>query len=166
MHLAPIEAGSQLIKLPKAEFVLRCLKTEGVNAEQGRAFYDKLWRLHVDSRSTKKEGEMSKDTVSAGSKEPFKNRLRPGMIVQLTKTHPGYPIRRVAILCPEGAFGGNNEEKEGDSRRYICTEVSPSVMADAYTLAIEHQCVVSLDEMEKEVLMEFDGATRYYFINI
>jgi kinesin family protein 2/24 len=72
----------------------------------------------------------------------------------------------VAILCPEGAFGEKEVEKEDGSKRYICTEISPSVMADAYTLAIEHQCLVALDEMEKEVLMEYDGATRFYFINV
>jgi len=30
----------------------------------------------------------------------------------------------------------------------------------------EHQSVVAVGDMEKEVKMEFDGATRFYFIDL
>jgi kinesin family protein 2/24 len=51
--LALTENGTQLYKLPKGEFVSRCLKTPNVSPEHARAFYDKLWRLHIDSRTAR-----------------------------------------------------------------------------------------------------------------
>lgn len=163
-ELAPTETGSQLIKIPKAEFVIRCLKTEAVTPEQARVFHDKLWRLHVDSRSAKTDDTSNNETLAVRivPKEPFQTRLRPGMVVQLKQPHPLYPARRVALLCPEGAFDGNL----GDSKKYICAEVNPGFIADSYTIALEYQNMVSIDDMEREVLLEFDPATRYYFVNV
>jgi hypothetical protein len=88
------------------------------------------------------------------------------MIVRCKQLHPAYPVRHVAILCPEEAFEKDTSKDAGDSKRFICAEISPSVMADAYTLALNYQSVVPLEDMEKEVFMEFDGATRFYFITV
>jgi kinesin family protein 2/24 len=181
--LAPTETGSQLLKLPKAEFVTRCLKTEHVSPERARAFYDKFWRMHVDSRSSSKSDNAATDSGPAKSTPatPFYTRLRPGMIVRCKQWDPRLPIRHVCILAPIGAFGAGvgsvggppgfrNSRDEGlwkaEGDKYICAEIHPAIMPEAYSLALELQSLIALGEMEDEVLMEFDEATRMYFINI
>src|ERR1700761_5315843 len=52
--LAPYHTGSQLVKMPKREFIDRCLATIEVSNEQAEAFYTKLWRLHVDAKYASK----------------------------------------------------------------------------------------------------------------
>jgi len=81
--LAPTENGTQLCKLTKGEFVSRCLKTPNVSAEHARAFYDKLWRLHVDSCTAKSAAPSevssaiaSEDEESAKLIVPFQERLQ------------------------------------------------------------------------------------------
>ncbi|KAG4413928.1 hypothetical protein IFR04_012943 [Cadophora malorum] len=117
--LAPTENGIQICRLPKGEFVSRCLKTPGVTEQQARAFYDKLWRLHIDSRkalnstATKSKGALGKATDSQGNvvegegekcstKLPFQQRLRQGMFIE-RKMSSQY-LSKFMIMCPVGAF--------------------------------------------------------------
>jgi kinesin family protein 2/24 len=139
-----------------------------VTPEQARVFYDKLWRLHIDSRSSKKTESQATEQVVEQKipAEPFQNRIKPGMIVRMKHKYPLYPVRHVAILCPVGALGHGKENDSKDEGKFVCAEVTPGLMADAYNIAIGYQSVVALEDMEKEVLMEFDGATRYYFVTI
>ncbi len=39
-------------------------------------------------------------------------------------------------------------------------------MADAYNLEIPRQSIVVLEDMENEVLLEFDGASIFYFMTV
>jgi kinesin family protein 2/24 len=101
----------------------------------------------------------------------WRESMRPGMGVRLKRGHQAEPVRHVMVLCPEGAFGNEPGYQEmaaegKQANTYVCAEILPAVMADAYNLAIDIQSVVSLDEMENEILLEFDHATRFYFINI
>ncbi|PVH88194.1 diatom spindle kinesin 1 [Cadophora sp. DSE1049] len=117
--LAPTENGIQICRLPKGEFVSRCLKTPGVSEQQARAFYDKLWRLHIDSRkalnstATKTKGtqEKANDTQIQKAEEgsgsetvsvQFQKRLRPGMFIE-RKMSSQY-LSKFMIMCPVGAF--------------------------------------------------------------
>lgn len=72
------------------------------------------------------------------------------------------------ILSPDGAFekdAGKREEVMSKGR-YICAPVVEAVMADAYNLALDMTKQVAVDHMEAEVFMEWDSATRYWFMNI
>ena len=54
----------------------------------------------------------------------------------------------------------------GDGRQFICAAVGPSVMADAYELFVTSQMTYTVKDMEGEVLMEYDFATRYYYMDL
>ena len=115
--------------------------------------------------------ETNGELESTKQKGDWKESMRPGMGVRLKRGHHAEPVRHVMVLCPEGAFGNEPGYQEiategKQSNTYVCAEILPAVMADAYNLSIEVQSVVSLDEMENEVVLEFDHSTRFYFINI
>ncbi|KAL3422062.1 diatom spindle kinesin 1 (kinesin motor domain containing protein) [Phlyctema vagabunda] len=166
--LAPVENGTQLCRLPKAEFVTRSLKTPGVTEERARVFYDKLWRLHIDSRGATTEDPESSG-ISQNKKEessiPFKGRMRPGMYIRVKARGYADPGTLVVILCPEDAFA-KEEKSEAKQEAYVCAAVSPGLMMDAFEVSIAHQRVVKLDDMLEEIMMEYDSATRYYYMSI
>ncbi|KAJ3241453.1 hypothetical protein HDU81_000505 [Chytriomyces hyalinus] len=49
--ICPTESGKQLLKIPEAAFIERCLQCPGVGTKTAKAFYNKLWRLVVDART-------------------------------------------------------------------------------------------------------------------
>jgi len=55
---------------------------------------------------------------------------------------------------------------DGDERRFICALVGPSIMTDAYDLFVSKQDTFRVKDMAAEVLMEYDMATRYYYIDL
>ncbi|TIC96993.1 Kinesin-like protein KIN-13B [Colletotrichum higginsianum] len=205
--LAPFETGGLLLRLPTPEFLTRCLKTPGVTQDQARAFHAKFWRLHVDSQksgvkkpaattevgsSPQEQGgrkpTMNQDMLSSSvdpdpraALVPFKDRIRPGMVVRWTPppTFPlGLPgINMVVVLSPHSAVGPNvrdvsgdlvNEKSEsiGGQQKYLCAMVLPGFMADSYELSMWRHVVVDIDQMEAEVLLEYDAATRYYYMTV
>ncbi|OAF58218.1 hypothetical protein VC83_06584 [Pseudogymnoascus destructans] len=171
--VAPTETGTQLCKLPKGEFVARCLKSPDISPEHARAFYDKLWRLHIDSRSARNAASETAPAVLPGdapatkSDVPFQERLRPGMMVRIKPEFGGY-TKYYMILSPDGAFEKDAESREEvmAKRIYICAPVVDAVMSDAYNLVMEMPKQVAVDAMEAEVLMEWDSPTRYWFMTI
>jgi kinesin family protein 2/24 len=173
--LAPTENGTQLCKLPKGEFVSRCLKTPDVSPEHARAFYDKLWRLHIDSRTARSAAPSEVSSAIASEDEapskptvPFQERLQPGMIVRIKQRLRTEPAQYAMILCPEGAFEKDpvNREAMISKNRYICAQIFGAVMADAYNLTMERKKVIAVEDMEAEVSMEWDAPTRYWFMTI
>ncbi|KAE9379508.1 diatom spindle kinesin 1 [Stipitochalara longipes BDJ] len=173
--LAPTESGTQLCKLPKGEFVSRCLKTPHISPEHARAFYDKLWRLHIDSRTARSAAPSEVSSAIASEDEsspkptvPFQERLHPGMIVRIMRRSRTDYLQHAMILCPEGAFEKDPESREEmmGKKRYICAQISGAVMADAYNLAMEATKVITVEDMEAEVSMEWDAPTRYWFMTI
>jgi kinesin family protein 2/24 len=173
--LAPTENGTQICKLPKGEFVSRCLKTPDISPEHARAFYDKLWRLHIDSRTAKSaapsevsSARASEDEASAKPTVPFQDRLQPGMIVRVKQQLRTEFSQYAMILCPEGAFENDlvNREEMMGKKRYVCAQIFGAVMADAYNLAMEAKKVIAVADMEAEVFMEWDPPTRYWFMTI
>ncbi|KAI8714572.1 Kinesin motor domain-containing protein [Fusarium sp. LHS14.1] len=176
--LAPQETGKQLLRLLVPEFITRCLKTPGVTMEQATAFQSKFWRLHVDSQrpSNVKPKDEPKDTNGEAhsdkpgqhglssrdprpemSQVPFKERIRPGMVVSWNPPDetPGFcrlPGRNlVTILSPEDATSNR------------CASVVPGVMPGAFEVYLWQQVVAEVEHMEAEVLLEYDVATRYYY---
>jgi kinesin family protein 2/24 len=165
----------QLCKLPKGEFVARCLKTPNVSPEHARAFYDKLWRLHIDSRTARSAAPSEVSSAIASEDEaspkpivPFQERLHPGMIVRVKRRSVTEFLQYAMILCPEGAFEKDPEKREEmmGKKSYVCAQIFGSVMADAYNLAMEAKKVIAAEDMEAEVTMEWDAPTRYWFMTI
>ena len=133
------------------------------------------------------EGDINLDRSS--SRDPdakaiafsFKERIRPGMAVSWTPP-PGFPMslpgmNMVLILSPASAvgedvrdaFGKKIKPEEGDEAaqgKYLCAMVTPAVMAEAYDVHLWRQVVVNVDSMDAEVILEYDVATRYYYLAI
>lgn len=88
-------------------------------------------------------------------------------------------LSKFMIMCPSGSFpasaGTGSEVKNviaptrielKDGRKFICALVLPSPMADAYELDVTKQFEVAVDEMDKEILMEYDPSSRCYYITL
>ncbi|KAG7285052.1 hypothetical protein NEMBOFW57_009672 [Staphylotrichum longicolle] len=215
--LAPTETGPQLLRLPVPAFLTRCLKTPGVSPEQAQAFQVKFWKLHVDSMAQRgKPADDSKPSAGGFGSEsgggvvlqtksrmelldssadpepgaggvPFKERIRPGMVVSWRSAAGEYKALEVGgksyamVMCPVHAVGArvrdmrgvvvNNSTKEeavqeGESEGYLCAMVMPSLLPGSFGISLWRQVVVRVEEMEAEVLMEWDEATRYYYMTV
>lgn len=146
--------------------------------EQATAFQSKFWRLHVDSQrptnvkpkaeqkdtdgeapsdKPDQHGLSSRDPRPEMSQIPFKERIRPGMVVSWnppddTEGFYRLPGRNlVTILSVE------------DETSYRCASVVPGVMPGAFEVYLWQQVVAKVEHMEAEVLLEYDVATRYYY---
>lgn len=136
------------------------------------ALYSKLWRLHIDSRqrstATKKPVPISDTDLSAtasATKTSFKSRIKPGMFVCLAPRVSKLPDGDIVmVMSPLGPQ--DFQEGKGDERKFVCAIVGPSIMAGAYEMFVSSTEVKLVADMEKEVLMEYDFATRYYYMDL
>jgi kinesin family member 2/24 len=123
---------------------------------------------------------------------PFKERIRPGMIVSWNQP-PGRDLalnmpddlKLGVVLCPVEAIQGTvkdvlgnvvntTESEHTDTKenvidsgaRYLCALVMPALMAEAYELNLWRQIVIDVGMMDKEVFLEYDVGTRYYYISV
>ncbi|KAK7421632.1 hypothetical protein QQX98_002099 [Neonectria punicea] len=191
--LAPTESGPQLLRLPAPEFEARCLKTASVTPEQAKSFRSKLWQMHIDAkRAPAKQTDTpdadlllrqtSQDPDPKALSVPFKERIRPGMVVSWTPPAgssmalPGMNMVVVLSPAPAVANGVSDVPENGVSQgytdteskgpRYLCAMVTPAIMSEAYDLHLWRQVVVDVERMDTEVFLEYDVATRYYYIAI
>lgn len=207
-HLAPYESGAQLLKLPETTFEQRCMNTPGVTVEQAKSFRSKLWQMHIDSQHAAEPAvptsaleDTGPDTIlghlnlasQVSSRDPdqdllsvpFKDRLRPGMVVKcnLKRWVPMLgESGMVVILCPASAVGSHVKDFEGKSvslggstdrkaegateEQFLCAIINPGIMQGAYEISLWRQTCVSIAEMDAEVILEYDAATRYYYIAV
>ncbi|KAK3305967.1 P-loop containing nucleoside triphosphate hydrolase protein [Chaetomium strumarium] len=199
--LAPTETGEQLLRLPTPEFLSRCLKTPGVSPEQAQAFQSKLWKMHIDSQRGASKAAVTAPDKTAQQAEtvrarpelldssadpdpdaasiPFKQRIRPGMVVSW-KPPAQYASFSVGgksyamVLCPAQAVGEKVKDAlgrqvsggGGAGETYLCAIVLPALLPGSYGISPWRQVVVQVDEMEAEVLLEWDEATRYYYMTV
>ena len=192
--LAPSESGKLLLQLPAPEFITRCMKTPGTSKDQAVAFQAKFWKLHIDSqrapvptsrpqagtRENEGRGFTIPDEWNDSSREfraelrslPFKERLRPGMVVAWTPGEdPTVPVmpgtRSLAMLLSQDTDTCSSSipssAAEGNSRTYRCAFVGCGIMPVAFELHPWLQCNVDESQMEAEVILEYDSATRYYY---
>jgi kinesin family protein 2/24 len=61
--------------------------------------------------------------------------------------------------------GGKGERDRGDEA-YLCALVMPGLLPGSYGIGLWRQVVVQVSRMEEEVLMEWDEATRYYYLTV
>ncbi|KAK3689039.1 P-loop containing nucleoside triphosphate hydrolase protein [Podospora appendiculata] len=135
--------------------------------------------------------DSSADPEPDAASIPFTERIRPGMVVSIVPlaggVFGGYALSGksyVLVLCPAAAVGARVRDLLGEqvnpgrdmdaetgsgrstADRYLCALVTPGFMAGSYGVNLWRQCVVALDQMEAEVLMEYDAATRYYYMTV
>ncbi len=87
-------------------------------------------------------------------------------------------LSKFMIMCPSGSFPTSAESaavKDAiaptgielkDGRKFICAVILPSPMMDAYELDVTKQFEIAVDEMDKEILMEYDPSSRCYYITV
>jgi kinesin family member 2/24 len=86
-------------------------------------------------------------------------------------------INLAVVLCPQSALETSvrdvvgNEVFGGDApsdatKRYLCALVLPGFMANTWELSLWRQVVVEIDRMQAEVFLEYDMATRYYYMTV
>jgi kinesin family protein 2/24 len=159
-----------LCKLPQNHFIARCLQTPGVDQQHAVAFYQKFWRLRIDCRQQASRAIASNNVIAPfepakeRDKTPFQSRIKPGMFVRLNPGAAKFEgITMVMIMSPATR---EDFAADGDERRFICALVGPSIMTDAYDLFVSKQDTFRVKDMAAEVLMEYDMATRYYYIDL
>lgn len=195
----------QLLRLPGPEFELRCLKTPGVTLDQARTFKSRLWQFHVDSQRAKaiapNAGESTEPDTILGhfaaadrsssidrnpkaASVPFKERLRPGMVIRWKRPryfHIGLagdsdlaiilsPLEAVGTELTDAANKPINAkcleryDVSESSPKYLCSVVTPGLMHTSYDINIWRHLVVAVEWMESEVHLEFDPGSRYYYM--
>lgn len=159
-----------LCKLQQKEFISRCLRTSGVDKEQAVAFYQKFWRLQIDCRQRASKSSMNKDAESLPEplkemeRTPFQTRIKPGMFVRLNPGAAKFDGITLAMVMSPATR--DDFDSDGGERRFICALVGPSIMTDAYELHVSNQDMFCVKDMAAEVLMEYDVATRYYYMDL
>lgn len=134
----------------------------------------------------------SRDLDPARSKLAFKERLLPGMVVSyVTQLERGAALgvpdglKLAVLLCPAEAIRGSAKDALGkvvnpreighvdtgksgadNGGRYLCALLTPGQTADAYELNLWRQIVIGVDSMNVEVHLEYDAATRYYYVSV
>lgn len=132
----------------------------------------------VRARSELLDSSIDPDPDAA--RTPFHQRIRPGMVVSW-KPPAEYAMFSVGgksyamVLCPvqavgekvKDALGRQAKEVAGEaSAAYLCAMVLPSLLPGSFGISPWRQVVVKVDEMEAEMLFEWDEATRYYYMTI
>ncbi|UNI15936.1 hypothetical protein JDV02_002420 [Purpureocillium takamizusanense] len=117
----------------------------------------------------------------------FKKRVRPGMVVAWTppegcRVPLADGLKLALVLCPAASVGDHgtidakgdmvsqsdeaNKDADGNPAKYLCALVNPGIMSGAYDISMWRQFTVDLAWMDKEVLLEYDSATRFYYIAV
>lgn len=195
--VVPYHTGIQTIKMDDMEFVQRCMKTKGVSKEYAQALRSKLWQMHVDSQRPRiKASECDQHKQSSQvrpdiAKIPFKERIRPGMVVRYKPQKPMPYLTLAMVLCPNWAVETDLTDMNGEvvrgerkkgQKRYLCGLVHPDLIQGSYQLDAWKQMLINVEDMEAEVsrsseanatciddiqvILEFDSATRFYFIAV
>ncbi|KAJ5670613.1 kinesin motor domain-containing protein [Penicillium maclennaniae] len=144
--------------------------------------------------ANKRDQTLCKDSLSeqfSSSRDPeligkihepdFKERIRPGMVVSWKEPARSSlsPLARnlAVVLCPRiaeagqarnfvGFLGDKARQASQRGQRYLCATVSSGTLAGTYEINMWHQIVVDVEDMEAEVLLEYDAATRYYYTSV
>jgi kinesin family member 2/24 len=161
--VAPYQSGLQLLRMPKTEFLSRCLATKGVTEEQALLVHDRLWRMHVSQKPT--EEAYSSAVSPEIAVVHFRQRIRPGMVVRLRPSDSDVGKQELVLvmsLAPQGTVVDDGQV----GKTYVCAKVEPAAFRNAYSLSIWKQKVICEDDFDVEVVLEYDEATRYYFLGI
>ena len=80
------------------------------------------------------------------------------------------------VMCPANAVGPWVKDARGavvnpggegaEGEAYLCAYVAPALLPGSFGISLWRQGVVRVADMEAEVLMEWDEATRYYYMTV
>lgn len=123
--------------------------------------------------------DSSADPEPDASDIPFTDRIRPGMVVSWNPPaeYKSFMVNKKAyamVMCPVRAAGERARDTrgelvggiEGDEEGYLCALVMPALLPGSFGVGLWRHVVVKVAEMEAEVLMEWDEATRYYYMTV
>lgn len=129
--------------------------------------------------------DSSADPEPGSDGVPFRERIRPGMVVCWDPAaaaggeYAGFAVGGRGygmVMCPANAVGGRVKDVKGvvvnpeghavEGEAYLCALVLPALLPGSYGISPWRQVVVRVGEMEAEVLMEWDEATRYYYMTV
>jgi hypothetical protein len=95
------------------------------------------------------------------------------MFVRVQRRFSQLPAGDILMILspsrPEDFIVPTKEDAEvgkEDERKFVCAMVGPSVMTQAYELYVAQLTTRPVSHMEAEVLMEYDFATRYYYMDL
>ena len=141
------------------------MATPNVTEDHAAVVYSKLWRMHVSKQRSEEENSSAISAEKAAI--PFKDRLRPGMVVRLYRCDTQKETQElVLILSPVIPDGTNFTDQRDKINTYVCANIAPAEFQNAYTLNIWKQKVVHEIDMEAEIILEYDQASRYYFLEL
>lgn len=137
-----------------------------------------LGHLTMAERSSSRELDTNMATL------PFEQRVRPGMVVSWTPP-PDFPLglpggmNLAMVLCPANAAGHGARNLLGDlidsssvgqdetkAKAYLCALIMPGIMSETYEVNLWRQVDIEVGSMNAEVCLEYDPATRYYYIAV
>jgi kinesin family protein 2/24 len=147
-----------------------------------------VFQTVVDKATNSMARTSSRDLGQHDIDVPFRKRIRPGMIIRWNPTLGSRSsvglaedaVKLAAVLSPAnttsvimGISPGNRlcgsehvGATSGDCQAaYLCALLTPSQVENAYELNLWRQTVVGVNEMEQEVILEYDTRTRYYYIS-
>lgn len=143
---------------------------------------------HGQSQTGSKRSS-SRPVDPSAARVPFKDRIRSGMVVSWSEV-PSRPnantsadLNLAIVLCPADSNTCNGAEvpktavnpqsaeraKTGPRKsrsQYLCARVVPGSSAGAYEVSLWEQVILDVDMMQKEVILEYDAGTRYYYISV
>jgi kinesin family protein 2/24 len=107
--------------------------------------------------------DSSRDARPEMAGVPFKERIRPGMVVswEPPSDAPAYIRGAGRCICVVLA-----KEEASAETAYRCALVNPGLMPGAFEVNMWRQWVVKMDQMTAEVLLDYDAATRYYYESV
>jgi kinesin family protein 2/24 len=154
--------------MPKPEFVGRCMATPNVTEDHAAVVYSKLWRMHISKQRSEQEYSSAVDAEKSAA--PFKDRLRPGMVVRLRRSNMQKETQELALVLspvlPDGTGFSDQISSQKRVNSYVCANIEPAEFQNAYTLNIWKQKIVHQIDMEAEIILEYDKASRYYFLEL
>jgi kinesin family protein 2/24 len=144
-----------------------------------------LGRLELTNRFS------SRDLDPTAAAVPFKERMRPGMVVSWNQAADRTSalskpddLKLAVVLCPVEAVQSSVKDVLGNvvnltetesintkgngidtGAQYLCALITPGALAEAYELHLWRQNVIHVGMMNKEVFLRYDTQTRYYYIS-
>jgi kinesin family protein 2/24 len=127
--------------------------------------------------------DSSADPEPDAASIPFKERIRPGMVVSWRppSEYPSFAVGGKAyamVMCPVQAVGERVKDArgvqvnpprgttDGNGEGYLCALVAPALLPGSFGVSLWRQVVVKVEQMEAEVLLEWDEATRYHYMTV
>ncbi|KAK8127848.1 diatom spindle kinesin 1 [Apiospora sp. TS-2023a] len=110
----------------------------------------------------------SRDPDPEAADVPFRHRLRPGMVIRLkpSSLDDADKPQLAVLLCPEmgGDVDSPDKARRNRTMHYVCASLMPVAGKAYYEMNLWDQFVVESSMMDREVILEYNPETRYYYV--